>query len=82
MIFSKTYSDIPLSFQGEVTTLWIKIAPRRIHDLLSMCHSDIIALDTTGGDLTVLKMSTFHLRVRLLWPLEVRIIRLQRRETF
>lgn len=37
-----------------------KLAQQRIHDLISLCHSDLIGLDTTSKDLKGLKMFLLH----------------------
>lgn len=47
------------SLWGKIPEIWIRIAPQRIHDLISMCHSDLIGLDTTSEDLRGLKMFLF-----------------------
>lgn len=39
------------SLQGEIPETWIRIASLRIHDLISSCHSELMALDTTSEDL-------------------------------
>lgn len=66
MILSGTYSPflslphslffcLPLPLR-KIPEIWIRIAPLIIHDLISMCHSDLIGLDTTSRDLKGLKM--------------------------
>lgn len=54
---SLTHSfSVSHSLWGEIPEIWQRIAPQRVHDLISMCHSDLIGLDTTGEDLKGLKM--------------------------
>lgn len=71
MIFSGSYFSLShyLSVSyflwGEIPEIWIRIGPQRIHDLISMCHSDLIGLDTTVEDLKGLKMSLLHFSVCL-----------------
>lgn len=43
-------------WEEEIPEIWIRIAPQRVHDLISMCHSDLIGLDTASEDLKGLKM--------------------------
>lgn len=57
---SLTHSfSVAHSLWGKIPEIWIRIAPQRIHDLISMCHSDLIGLDTTSEDLRGLKMFLF-----------------------
>lgn len=66
MILSGTYFpflslahsfSVSHSLWEEISEIWI--TPQRIHDLISMCHSDLIGLDTTSEDLRDLKMFIF-----------------------
>lgn len=71
MTLSGSYSplsyclSVSRSLWGEIPEIWIRIAPQRIHDLISMCHSDLIGLDTAVEDLKGLKASLFHSSVYL-----------------
>lgn len=61
MILSGTYFPFlsPTPSEGKVPEILIRIAPQRIHDLISMCHADLIGSGTTSRDLRALKMFLF-----------------------
>lgn len=69
MILSGTYSPFLFLYlspavshtqRGQIPEIWIRIAPQRVHDLISMCHGALIGLDTTSEDLKGLKMFLLH----------------------